>query len=53
MINDSYCQFKYSYSFDFRENSSLHKSRKKGTHLDFEEEFYVEEYEDFESLVRK
>ena len=46
-----YCQLKYSCSFDFKENHSLRKPKEKSPYLDFEEEFYVEEYPDFESLI--
>ena len=46
-----YCQFKYACNLKLSENLSLIKPRKKCSIQDYGDDFYVEEYYDFESLM--
>ena len=50
---EPYCQFKYVCDFGFSENLSLRKPRKKEFFEDYYQEFYVEEYYSFETLIER
>ena len=50
---EPYCQFKYVGDFGFSENFSLPKQRKKEFFEDYHQEFYVEEYYNFETLIER
>ena len=48
-----YCQLKYACNLKLSENSFLIKQRKKCSIQGYGDDFYVEEYYDFESLINR
>lgn len=51
--SDIHCQLKYSCKFAFPESILFQIQRKKETHDDYPGEFYVEEYDSCENLIKR